>query len=176
MKKLIWLLAALLLTRNACAVDGVSFELGNGDYTDTARIGAIWNWKKQWFTNSDWLVTGFWEASAGSWRGKSHGENNQTITDLGITPVFRFQQKNPSGVAPYLEGAIGIHLISPTYIYATRRFGSSFQFGDHVGFGVRFGDHQQFDFWYRLQHLSNGDIKQPNTGININEVHFAYRF
>jgi lipid A 3-O-deacylase len=176
MKKLGCLLVALLLTGNAWAVDGVSFELGNGDYTDTARIGAIWNWKKQWFTNGNWLVTGFLEASAGSWRGKSHGGNNQTITDLGITPVFRFQQKNPSGIAPYLEGAIGFHLISPTYVYATRRFGSAFQFGDHVGFGVRFGDRQQFDLGYRLQHLSNGDIKEPNTGIDIEEVRFAYRF
>ncbi|HEX5337195.1 MAG TPA: acyloxyacyl hydrolase [Gallionella sp.] len=176
MKKLGWLLAALLLSGNAKAVDGVSFEVGNGDYTDTARVGAIWNWDKQWFTDGDWLVTGFWEATAGVWRGRSSVGNNQTITDLGITPVFRFQQKNPSGIAPYLEGAIGFHMISPTFVYANRHFGSAFQFGDHVGFGVRFGDREQFDLGYRLQHLSNGGIKKPNQGININEVHFAYHF
>lgn len=176
MNKTGWFLGALLLTGNAWAVDGVSFELGNGDYTDTARVGAIWNWDKQWFTEGDWLVTGFWEASAGMWRGRSSIGNNQTITDVGITPVFRFQQKHPSGVAPYLEGAIGAHLISPTYIYANRRFGSAFQFGDHIGFGMRFGEHQQFDLGYRFQHLSNGGIKKPNQGININQVHFSYLF
>jgi len=176
MKKFAWFLGALLLSGNVWAVDGVSFELGNGDSTDTARVGAIWNWDKKWFTEGDWLVTGFWEATAGTWRGKSSVGNNQTVIDLGITPVFRFQQKNPSGIAPYAEAAIGFHMISPTFIYANRKFGSSFQFGDHVGFGVRMGEHQQYDLGYRYQHLSNGGIKKPNQGINLSEVHFAYHF
>ena len=171
-----WLLCALLLSGNVWAVDGVSFELGNGDSTDTTRVGAIWNWDKQWFAEGNWLVTGFWEANAGTWRGKSAAGNNQTITDLGITPVFRFQQKNPSGFSPYAEAAIGFHLISPTFMYANRKFGSAFQFGDHVGFGVRMGEHQQFDLGYRFQHLSNGGIKKPNQGINLSQVRFAYHF
>jgi hypothetical protein len=176
MKKNAWLLCVLLLSGNAWAVDGVSFELGNGDSTDAARVGAIWNWEKKWFTEGDWLVTGFWEATAGTWRGKSSAGNNQTITDLGITPVFRLQQKNLSGFAPYAEAAIGFHLISPTFINANRKFGSAFQFGDHIGFGVRMGGHQQFDLGYRFQHLSNGSIKKPNQGINLNQIHFAYHF
>ena len=176
MRKNAWLLCTLLLSGNAWAVDGVSIELGNGDNADTGRVGAIWNWERKWFTEGDWLVTGFWEVSAGTWRGKSSVGNNQSITDFGITPVFRFQQKNPSGVAPYVEAAIGFHLISPTFIYDNRKFGSAFQFGDHVGFGVRMGDRQQFDLGYRYQHLSNGSIKKPNQGINLNQVHFAYYF
>ena len=176
MKKSAWLLCALCLSGNVWAVDGVSIELGNGDQTDTGRVGIIWDWDEQWFTDGDWLVTGFWEASVGTWRGKSPVGNNQTITDFGITPVFRFQQKNPSGFSPYAEAAIGFHLISPDFIYANRKFGSAFQFGDHVGFGVRMGEHRQFDLGYRFQHLSNGSIKKPNQGINLNQVHFAYHF
>ena len=170
------LLAALLMTSNAGAVDGLSFEAGRGEYTNTKRVGAIWNWQKQWLTDGAWQLTGFWEAMAGSWRGHSPAGNNRTITDLGVTPVFRLQQRNRTGFAPYVEGAIGFHLISPTYIYANRKFGSAFQFGDHVGFGVSFGEREQFDIGYRLQHLSNGDIKQPNQGVNLNEVHLIYRF
>jgi hypothetical protein len=176
MKKVSWFFCALFLSGNVWAVDAVSFELGNGNQTDVARVGAIWNWDKQWFTEGDWLVTGYWEATAGRWQGHSSTGNNQVITDLGIAPVFRFQQKHPSGVAPYVEGAIGFHLISPTYIYAGRNFSSAFQFGDHVGFGMRFGEHHRFDMSYRFQHVSNGDIKQPNPGINFNQVHFAYYF
>lgn len=176
MKKLLGFLVTLLLSTPVWAVDGISVELGNGDYTDTARVGAIWNWDKQWFTEGNWLVAGFWEASLGTWKGRSGVGNNQNITDLSITPVFRFQQKNPSGIAPYLEGAIGFHLITPTFVYANRHFGSAFQFGDHIGLGARFGDRQQFDLGYRYQHLSNGGIKKPNQGININQVHFTYHF
>ena len=176
MKKLALLLGGVLFSCNLYAVDSVSVEYGNGDSADMARIGAGWDWDKQWFTDGDWLVTGSWEASVGTWRGNSVAGNNQTITDIGITPVFRLQQKNMGGFAPYAEAAIGFHMISPTFIYANRRFGSSFQFGDHLGVGVRFGEHQQFDLAYRYQHLSNGGIKQPNQGINFSQIRFAYHF
>jgi hypothetical protein len=176
MKKTAWLVAALLLSGNVFAVDGMSVEYGNGNDTDMGRVTALWNFDKKWLDNGDWLVTGFWEASLGRWRGYSASGNNQTITDIGLTPVFRFQQRSPSGFAPYLEGAIGFHLISPTFINADRKFSTAFQFGDHVGVGVRFGNHQQFDLGYRFQHLSNADIKKPNQGINFNQVRFAYNF
>lgn len=176
MRRISVLVSALLFSVNVFAVDGVSVEYGNGDATDMARVGATWNWDKQWFTGGNWLVTGFWEASAGTWRGHSAAGNNQTITDLGVTPVFRFQQKNLSGCAPYAEAAIGFHLITPTFINADRKFSTAFQFGDHVGFGLRFGERQKFDLGYRFQHLSNGSIKKPNQGINFNQIRFAYQF
>ncbi|HZW24160.1 MAG TPA: acyloxyacyl hydrolase [Gallionella sp.] len=175
MKKLA-LLLGVLFSCNLYAVDSVFVEYGNGDSADMARIGAGWDWDKQWFTDGDWLVTGSWEAAVGTWRGNSVAGNNQTITDIGITPVFRLQQKSMSGFAPYAEAAIGFHMITPTFIYANRRFGSAFQFGDHLGVGARFGAHQEFDLAYRYQHLSNGGIKQPNQGINFNQVRFAYHF
>jgi len=176
MKKISLLVSALLFSTSVFAVDGVSVEYGNGDATNMARVGANWKWDKQWFTEGNWLVTGFWEASVGRWDGHSAAGDNQTITDLGITPVFRFQQKNPSGFAPYAEAAIGFHLITPTFINADRKFSTAFQFGDHVGLGVRFGDRQQFDLGYRFQHLSNGSIKKPNQGINFNQIRFGYQF
>lgn len=176
MKKIGLLIGVLLFSGNASAVDAVSVEYGNGDGADMARVGVVWNWDRQWFSDGNWLVTGFWEASLGSWRGHSAAGNNQTVVDVGFTPVFRLQQKNPDGIAPYAEAAIGFHMITPTFIYSNRRFGSSFQFGDHIGFGMRFGDRQQFDLGYRFQHLSNAGIKKPNQGINFNQIRFAYHF
>ncbi len=176
MKKISLLLGVFLYSAQASAVDGMSLEFGNGNATDMARLGVNWDWQKQWFTGGDWLLTGFWEATLGGWHGHSAKGNNQNITDLGISPVFRFQQKNPGACAPYLEAAIGFHLISPTFINADRKFGSSFEFGDHAGAGIRFGDHQRFDLGYRFQHLSNGSIKKPNQGINFNQIRLAYHF
>lgn len=176
MRRIGLLVSAMLFSGSALAVDGVSVEYGSGDATDMARVGTLWNWDKQWFTEGDWLVTGFWEASLGSWRGHSAAGNNQTVADVGITPVFRFQQKNPAGFAPYAEAAIGLHLITPTFVNANRQLGSALQFGDHVGIGVRFGAYQQFDLGYRYQHLSNGGVKKPNQGINFSQVRFAYHF
>ena len=55
-------------------------------------------------------------------------------------------------------------------------FGSSFQFGDHIGGGIRFGDKGQYDVGYKYQHLSNAGIKQPNQGINYHILRLQYRF
>ncbi|WP_310566122.1 acyloxyacyl hydrolase [Hydrogenophaga sp.] len=176
MKKIGLLICMLLFSGSVSAVDGVSVEHGNGDLADMVRVGALWNWNKQWSTEGDWLVTGFWEVSLGTWRGNSAAGNSQTIGEVGITPVFRLQQRNLSGLAPYAEGAFSFYLISPTFINANRKFGSSLQFSEHIGFGARFGDHHEFDLGYSFQHISNGGIKKPNHGINFREVRFAYHF
>ena len=119
----------------------------------------------------------FWEASLGSWRGFKPDANNQTVTDIGITPVFHLEQKEGSGITPYLEaGVLGIHLISPTSIYSGRNFSTALQFGHILGFGVSLGERRQFDLGYRFQHLSNGNIKRPNNGVDFNQIHLAYRF
>jgi lipid A 3-O-deacylase len=126
-----------------------------------------------WRLASDRLL----EASLASWRGYKPGVDNQTITDIGITPVFRLAQEEGPGMAPYLEaGVLGMHLISPTSIYSGRNFSTAIQFGDGLGFGISLGDHRQYDLGYRFQHLSNGDIKKPDNGVDFNQIHFAYRF
>lgn len=151
-------------------------ELGNGSSASMFRLGATWNWQQQWFTEGNWYVSGHWELSAGQWDGHSNAGNNQTLTDLGLTPVFRLEQHQPGRAAYYFEGAIGFHLISKTFIHNNRHFSTAFQFGDHLGAGVRFGANKQFDLCYRFQHLSNGSIKKPNDGINFNQIRFAYHF
>ncbi len=176
MKKIVGFLCALLLSGNVLAVDGVFVDAGRGQQTNASRVGAIWNMDRQWFAEGDWHVVGYWEASVASLQGKSSSSNNQRVTDLSVTPVFRLQQKNPTSVAPYVEGAIGFNLISPTSVNDGRRLGSAFQFGDHVGFGILFGEHKQFELGYRFQHISNGGIKQPNQGLNLNLLHFVYHF
>ena len=42
---------------------------------------------------------------------------------------------------------------------------SSFQFGSHVGVGMRLGEAGSLGI--ALQHLSNAGLKQPNGGIDL---------
>jgi lipid A 3-O-deacylase len=177
MKKLSLLLLLSLAMSQAFAVDGTFIEYGEGDMVNAYRVGALWDWNKHWMTDGGSQITGFWEATLGRWRGNKPNDNNQTITEISITPVFRIAQNKDSGILPYLEGGfVGLHLISPTTIYSDRKLGCSFQFGNHIGFGVRFGEHRQYDLAYRYQHMSNGDIKKPNQGVNLSQIHFIYHF
>jgi len=91
------------------------------------------------------------------------------------TPIF---QLNLPGIAwghPYVEAAVGLHLISQTRTDYSN-MSSHFQFGDHAGIGWRFGEQDAWDVGYHFQHLSNGGIKEPNDGINFQILALRYHF
>lgn len=161
--------AALTPAAPARAVDGVALEIGHGDESsDLARGSLQWRWQRSWFADTGWEVGGYWEASLGAWN------TDKTLYDIGFTPVFRLQRRDWAGA--YLEAAIGFHFLSDLSVTRTRLFGSRFQFGDHLGFGWRFGTRGRYDLGLRAQHLSNGGLKEPNPGINFVVLRLAYQF
>ncbi len=165
---------------NVHAVDGMSVVYGSGeggDNVDMARVGMQWNWDKTWFDEGSWELTGYWELDMGYWDGKDSTATTQSsLLDIGITPVFRFQKKASGGsIQPYIEGGIGAHLLSDSRIN-DKDMSTSFQFGDHVGLGVVFGEKQEWDLSYRLQHFSNAGLDTPNPGINFHQLRVSYRF
>ena len=182
MSKFKYVIATALLAFSPVvgAVDGVSFEYGKSDSSNADvklyRVGVQWDWKKRWLDTGNWHLGGYWDLSLGGWDNSSASKTNRSIVDIGLTPVFRFQQNNPAGLSPYFEAGIGFHLLSATSVSPERRFGSSFQFGDHLGFGMRFGDKGRYDIGYRYQHLSNGGLKDPNQGINFHQLRLQYNF
>ena len=174
--------AAVLLaaSSSALAVDGYSFEYGHSDSgnvnVDLYRLGMQWDWKKKLVQVGGWNLGGYWDLDVAYWDNKSTGASTTGIAEVGFTPTFRIQQDTISNFSPYAEVAVGLHFLSNTSINSQRQFGSSFQFGDHVGFGVRLGDKGKYDIGYRYQHLSNAGIKEPNQGINFNELRLQYHF
>jgi len=166
----VWCLA--FACTSAQAVDGVSVEVGY-DGGDMARVGMQWDWNRQWFQGAAWHVGAYWDLTIGRWRRNWPPGFKDGIGEIGLTPVFRLQPNELKG--PYLEGGIGMHLLSQSML-ADKRFGTRFQFGEHVGVGFRFGATSAFDLGYRFQHLSNADIKRPNNGINFHQVRLQYHF
>jgi lipid A 3-O-deacylase len=153
----------------AYAVDGAALELGTGDESsELVRGSVLWKWDRKWFADTGWEVSGYWEASVGAWT------TDKTLMDFGFTPVFRLQRRD--WIGPYVEAAIGLHFLSDLSISRTRLFGSRFQFGDHLAAGWRFGPRGRYDLGIRMQHLSNGGLKEPNPGINFAVVRFAWLF
>jgi lipid A 3-O-deacylase len=56
---------------------------------------------------------------------------------------------------------------APVFVY---ELGSSFQFEDRIGFGLRFaGGHE---IGVRAIHYSNAGIKQPNDGVESYSLHY----
>jgi hypothetical protein len=150
------ILAVLLLAVPvaAQAVDGVSAELGKGETgLNVWRVGLQWNQRPRFLEDTDLRL--FWDASVGGWN-----VEGQTVNDLGLTPTFRY---SPHG-RTFVEAAIGFHLVSDVHVRRDYDISTRFQFGDHIGVGYQF---ENFNLGLRLQHLSNGGIRNPNPGVNI---------
>jgi len=156
--------ALFFLAAGAHADNGLAMEIGRGDEnTNLLRLSVTNTWRKGEPAAPDWHLVGYWEFSAGIW-----DNHEESVAEVAVTPVFRFARSSF-----YVEGAVGLHLVT-THISAARVFSSSFQFGDHLGAGYRFGPGKRYDLGLRVQHLSNGGLREPNPGINFLLVRFQY--
>lgn len=157
------------------AVDSVSLDLGAGQRVQMARVAAQWDWGSRWFQSNGTHIGGYWDLSLAQWRGTKYqnvsGER-QNITNIGLTPVFRFQRDNKKGL--YAEAGVGIHLLSKLYDNNGTRLATRFQFGDHVGIGYVFDN--KLDLGLRFQHFSNAGIKTPNDGVEFISIRARYAF
>lgn len=146
---------------------------GKSEGTDVGQVAVQWSWSRRWLQGGDWHVGGYWDLGLGHWRRGVTAGQNGSITEIGATPVFRLHRNSLSGF--YLEAGIGLHLLSKSSL-GEKQFSTLFQFGDHLGFGYRFGARDALDLAYRYQHLSNADIKKPNDGIEFHQIRLQYHF
>jgi hypothetical protein len=109
--------------------------------------------------NGAWWTPSQIQLGVGVWHAPDIRGTTRRV-DLSATPVWR--DDTPWG---YIEGGIGLYLLSKTVNNEENRLPSSFQFGSHVGTGLRLGKSATVGIVY--QHLSNAGIKQPNGGINL---------
>ena len=172
-------LAALMVGQGAMAqdklIDSVAVDYGSSAKNRMVRLSATKDWDVKWFQSNGTHVSGYWEASTGLWQQKQYRNvpgAEKNLWDIGFTPVFRFQNDNKKGL--YYEAGVGVHVLSELYNNDDRRLSTAFQFGDHIGIGYVFQNN--WDVALKLQHFSNGSIKEPNSGVNFVEFKAAYHF
>ena len=139
-----------------------------GESTNTYRLGAQFDFGTSWFQSSVGRLTGYWDAGYTYWEGDKASTNHS----ISLTPVFVYEFAGDS-VKPYLELGIGVAAFENTQI-EDKDLGSSFQFEDRFGAGLRFaGGHE---VGLRAIHYSNAGIKNPNDGIESYAVHYRMAF
>jgi lipid A 3-O-deacylase PagL len=112
-------------------------------------------------SDARWWVPTHVEVGAGVWRVPDLAGTTQRF-DLHATPVWR-----ADFARTYVEGGIGLYLLSHTINNDVTHMSTSFEFGSHVGAGLRIGERRETRVGIAVQHLSNGGIKEPNSGVNF---------
>ncbi|QYF95468.1 acyloxyacyl hydrolase [Massilia sp. PAMC28688] len=169
------LLASLLSLPAIAAVEHAALEAGSGTRVQMVRASVQVPWGRPMWQSNGTHIAAHWDFSIAQWRGTAYRNvpgDNQHITDIGVTPTFRFQRDSARGW--YGEGAIGYHLLSALYDNDGSRLSTAFQFGDHLGVGYVFNN--GWDASLKVQHFSNGGIKRPNSGANFLVLRVARPF
>lgn len=163
--------ALLFATASASAADargGWYMQGGVAEQAESLVVGASRDWRWQATTRYG-QITGQWQIEVGRWRSDVGGH-----TQLGLTPALRLSPAS-WGKGWFIEGGIGLNVITPTYRTRDKRFSTSFNFGDHLAIGKRWGGQEQHEWSIRLQHFSNAGIKKPNPGENFLQFRYTRR-
>ena len=168
------LLTGLTTALPSFAIDGYFADLGGASGIQSLKVGMIRQWHQQWLHRSNWHMTGYWETALAYLRSDRPGGNG--LADASLTPVFRLRPDASGGVQPYLDFAVGVHVLSKDKLDDSHNFGTALQFGQLFGLGVTFGEKSQYDLGYRFQHLSNLGTATPDDGANLHEVRLTYLY
>jgi lipid A 3-O-deacylase len=158
---------ALGVSHAAQAAD-LSFAVGSStDSNMTYRLGLQCDFGRNFTESSSGRLTGYWDTAYTYWQGDKTSSNNS----LSLTPVFVYEFAGET-VKPYIEAGIGVALFSDTEM-EEQDLGSSFQFEDRLGVGLRFNGQE---IGLRALHYSNAGISQPNDGVESYSLHYAMAF
>lgn len=136
-------------------------------------IGLTWDWawRRELLGGA---LGGYWEASFGRWNADNAPGAHGWFTQVGVTPVVRYAFGDERRW--FAEAGIGANLLLPVYQTDDKRFSTTFNFGDHIAFGRRFGDLGKHIVSLRFQHFSNASIRKPNPGENFVQLRYVRQF
>ncbi|WP_454256002.1 acyloxyacyl hydrolase [Pseudomonas sp. Marseille-Q8238] len=170
MKKILSIAAGAALSVGSLCAQAVDFTAAvgqSGDSTMVYRLGAQWNWERSWLQSSVGRLTGYWDAGYTYW----DGDKTSTNHSLSFAPVFVYEFAGQNA-QPYIEAGIGVAAFANTKL-EDNDLGSSFQFEDRIGFGLRFSGQE---VGIRAIHYSNAGIKKPNDGVEAYTLHYRLSF
>ncbi len=159
---------------SAYAPSSVFVQVGTVRSTRSASLGATWDWSPSWAIGPGRLG-GYWEASGAVWSYRAVEGDRKELAQLGLKPVFRYRFEG--WAAPwFVEGGVGLTVTNRVYHTERKQFSTAFEFGDHLAVGRAFGAGGNQELALRVEHFSNGSIRQPNPGETFLQLRYAYRF
>jgi hypothetical protein len=150
-----------------------------GRATNDVGIAAVgvqwpWQWRREFLGGE---LTGHWEAHVAHWRvsAGAAAPGRRQWTQLSVVPALRL--RFDGGRSPwFVEGGIGLSVLDGYFRTRQETFSTRFNFTDHLGLGLNFGERRQHELMLALRHVSNGGIKKPNPGQNFVQLRYSMAF
>ncbi|MEX0959251.1 MAG: acyloxyacyl hydrolase [Burkholderiales bacterium] len=145
---------------------------GQGEGVDMARTALRF---ETGLAEKHWVWPAYLQVGVDFWWVPQFTGQRTDLVALSLTPIYRYVRPRNQSTDWYFEAGAGAYLLSDTVGNYRTTLPSAFQFGSHIGAGLAFGQHRQYEVGIALQHLSNARIKQPNRGIDFVQMFFSWR-
>ncbi len=161
---------AMFISAASPAAD-ISLALGHsGDSTMTYRTGIQFPWQQSWFETEAGRLSGYWTVGYTYWDSKDKVNTHS----LSASPVLTWEfAARGADIQPFIEAGIGLAAFSRNKI-EDRELGSSVNFEDRFGFGIRF--YQRHTIGAQALHYSNAGMNAHNAGIESYNVYYRFDF
>ena len=151
-----------------------SVGVGSGDKgVRKISLAAGWDREEPLWQGQTWHLALRHEVELGIWRIRRASD----AAEFGYSPVLRLVRPLSARASRiFVEGSIGVRLISHTRLSPNLGMSTMFQFSDMLGMGYQWGTGQRTTGGIRATHISNGGIKKPNHGLNFCELYIQRTF
>ena len=152
-------------TAAGLAPDQIAVSASYGESVAVYDIGAVWAvpLKSEFLAAHDLAVRA--AADLARWESRDSGAPVTWLWDVSVTPLLRWSPGSGPLRPLFAEAGIGIHVLSATQLGNVKRFSTALQFGERLVLGTTFGPAGRYEVGAYVQHVSNADIKLPNSGL-----------
>ena len=142
----------------------------HGATTDTATVGLRAPTGSSFFGGRLTLDV---DAYASQWHADALPGARENFLQLGIVPMFRW--RFDEGRSPwFVEAGVGISYLTNDYETVNKRFGTRWNFSDHLGVGRSFGEQGRHQLGLYVKHVSNAGLSSPNPGETFYLLRYGY--
>ena len=167
--------SAVLIAGSGCALAADwSVGVGSGDKgVRKISLAAGWDREEPLWQGQKWHLALRHEVELGIWRIRHASD----AVEFGYSPVLRLIRPLSTHAGRlFVEGSIGVRLISNKRLSPDFGMSTAFQFSDMLGIGYQWGTEQRTTVGVRATHVSNGGIKKPNHGVNFGQLYVQRTF
>ena len=156
--------------------DGATLQAGIGkNGTHMAGVGLLWDWNFERMRRVAEL-TAHTELMVNRWHYDAIGGGKDQLTQYVLLPTLRMRLAR--GASPwFIELGIGASYMDRSYETPRKRFSTRWNFYDVLGVGHTYGGPDgHHEVGLRLNHVSNGGIRNPNPGENFLQLRYTKSF
>lgn len=146
------------------APTGVGLTAASGDQTTLYGVSTYWDSVCVCAPLADRGLGVRVYGQVAYWRGTQHSSDFRSLWEGSVTPTLMWFGPSVGTATLFTELGLGISGLSRTRINEDRHFATAFQFNEHFGVGLAFGEKRKYEAAAYVRHVSNGSIKQENDG------------